>query len=125
MNKKQQYTIIFDPKCTLCLSVKKTLKQIDRGQKLNFISLYDPKLFESYPFLSFDQCFGKIHFVESEDQVWVGGEAVEKIIELLAPHPVVKKIIQLPVTKNFISLSYNLVNAYRLKNAPSCEACRP
>ena len=125
MNKKQQYTIIFDPKCTLCLNVKKTLKHIDRGGKLNFVSLYDPHLFEHFPFLSFDQCFGKIHFVENENQVWVGGEAVEKIIELLAPHPLVKKIIQLPATKNLISLSYNLANAYRLKNAPACEACRP
>lgn len=117
--------IIFDPKCSLCLQVKRLIQTLDKTQTFYLLSLYDPELFQEFDNLSFEECYGKVHIVDEEDQVWVGADAVEYILKRLYPNPLVGKVTQLPPVRLGLGLAYDLLNAYRLKNAPPCEQCRP
>jgi predicted DCC family thiol-disulfide oxidoreductase YuxK len=117
--------ILFDPKCSLCLHVKQLIGRFDRNHHFTMVSIYDAHIFEQFDNLSFDECYGKVHVIDQEENVWVGGDAVEFILKTLAPHPLVVRAMELSAVRSGLHLGYDLLNAYRLKRSPPCEKCRP
>lgn len=117
--------LIFDPKCSLCLRVKRLLALIDRENKVQLVSLYAPELFEAFDNLSFDECYGKVHLIDEDNVVHVGADAVEFLLTNLSPFNKVPFLWQREGVRVAMRLGYELLNTYRLKHAPPCERCRP
>lgn len=122
---KELPTLIFDPKCSLCLRIKALIQTIDLKKRIRLVSLYDPTLFERFNNLSFDECYGKVHYIDEQENVWVGADAVEEILKRLAPHPLTKKLVETKLSRLAFGVAYDFINAYRLKKSPPCDMCRP
>lgn len=125
MNQFQTPVLIFDPKCMLCLRIKRFLSLCDRKKKINMVSLYTPGLFEVFDNLSFDECYGKVHLIDEEDRVHVGAEAVEYLLVNLPPLDKGSFLWQRKAFRLAMHMGYEILNTYRLKHAPPCEFCRP
>lgn len=119
--------IIYDPKCSVCLRVKRLLELVDRDRVLSFISLYDSERLKQFPELDLDDCHGRVHLVSSDRQVFQGALAVEEILRLLSPKkalPWLERVLELAFVKSCIANGYDYLNAYRLKKRGACEVCR-
>lgn len=124
MNNLKPPLLIFDPKCSLCLRIKRLLQVVDRKKKVSLVSLYTPGLFETFDNLSFDECYGKVHLIDESDRVHVGGEAVEYLLNNLAPFDKLSPLWQQKAVRLAVAFLYEILNTYRLKKAPDCESCR-
>lgn len=124
MNKFKQPLLIFDPKCSLCLRIKRLLQLVDRQKKLTLVSLYTPGLFETYDNLSFDECYGKVHLIDENDGVHVGGQAVEYLLNNLSPFDKLAPLWEQKAVRMALAFLYEILNTYRLKKSPDCETCR-
>jgi predicted DCC family thiol-disulfide oxidoreductase YuxK len=113
--------IIYDPKCSICLNVKTLLMRFDRSHRLDFISLYQTDQLNEIPFLKLEECYGKVHLVGVDYQIYQGPKAVEEILRLI--WPLLNPALRLKFVKNSLAISYDLLNAYRLKKRGSCEMC--
>jgi len=123
---KEKPFVIYDPKCTVCLRVKKLLLTLDRSGVLDFVSLYQLDRLEQIPNLDLRECHGKVHFVNANQEIFQGSVAVQEILSLLTPEParpVVDKMLGLSVVQRSLATGYDLINSYRLKKRGSCEVC--
>jgi predicted DCC family thiol-disulfide oxidoreductase YuxK len=122
----QKPFVIYDPKCALCLRVKKILLVLDRSQSLDFVSLYQLERLQQIPNLNLEECHGKVHFVNAKQEIFQGSVAVQEILSLITPEsarPVVDKILAVSLVQRSLATGYDLLNSYRLKKRGSCEVC--
>lgn len=62
--------VIWDGQCNFCRSQVERLRWFDRGERLSYLSLHDPRVAERYPDLSYQQLM---------DQMWVVTPHGEKL----------------------------------------------
>ena len=75
--------VIWDGSCTFCRSQVERLRWFDRGDRLAFISLHDPRVSERYPNLTHQQLMDQMWVVTLDQRAFGGADAVRYLSRLL------------------------------------------
>jgi predicted DCC family thiol-disulfide oxidoreductase YuxK len=114
--------VLYDGHCRFCSSQIATLKRLDLGHCLQFISLHDPIVAKRYPDLSFEQLMDQMWIVTHQGQRYGGAEAVRYLtrrLPMLFPFaPLLHFPFSMPVWRKL----YGIVARYRYRIAgKNCE----
>ncbi len=78
------YTVIYDGRCNLCVSLVKLLEQLDQGQQFCYVPMQDQETLAQWQITPADCEAGMILLQERHPQQrWQGSEAAEEIARLL------------------------------------------
>ena len=72
----ESIVVIFDGECRFCQKQVSHLKRFDKGNRLSFISLHDPRVGERYPNLTHDQLMAQMYVVSSQGAQFGGAAAI-------------------------------------------------
>ena len=67
--------VIWDGQCNFCRSQVERLRFFDRGQRLSYLSLHDPRVAERYPDLSYQQLLDQLWLVTPQGEKFGGADA--------------------------------------------------
>jgi predicted DCC family thiol-disulfide oxidoreductase YuxK len=116
--------LLFDSKCQLCIRFTQALKLVDSTGLINYISIYDDEVYEKFDIINRGSCEEIIHLITEENQVLVGGEVIEFLINEI---PAVKKfawLIEPESSKKVVNAFYKQVNEVRKRVKKSgCTGC--
>ena len=119
---KNNYTIIFDDQCPLCLRFKQGLSHI-LSNEFQFRSILEETNHRDFPQLDIDQLKETVHMISNTGDVFKGVE----LIEVIAKHtPLVSKFAWLLETgggKKASEFFYDKVNQLKEQLKESCPSC--
>lgn len=121
--KSNQYTLLFDPECSLCARFKVSLEHLDTRKQISFRSIFEENLSVEFPFLQEESFQKDVHLIRSDGEVFVGGEV---IAELLKTFPLVSKfawLIDSESSKKALGFFYKSLSRMRgsLVDCPKCQ----
>ena len=123
MNTSNQNILIYDGRCNFCIGQVERLKKIS-GTSFAAESFQDnPKLFERFPKLSYDECMKEIKLVRSNGEILGGAQAIFYTLgfnPLLRP---LRWLYLIPGIQQIMNWGYQTVakNRYKIqgKSCPS------
>ena len=68
--------VIYDGQCKFCQANVAIFARLDRGQRLAFISLHDPEVYERWPDLSHDDLMREMVIVDRQGHKHVGAGSI-------------------------------------------------
>ena len=90
-------TTIYDGKCVICQSTRKTILTFDWLKRIEFLDLHDvDTLMQRYPNLEFDQLFGEIHVIEPQGELYKGFYGTKRMLKELPLGFPLWLLLQLP-----------------------------
>ena len=113
--------VLFDGECNFCRDQVQTLRRMDRGGRLAFLSLHDPRVAERYPNLSHDRLMSEMVVVDREGNDYGGSEAVKYLSRRLPMLWPAMPILHLPGTAGLWRWAYGQIAKRRYKLAGKCE----
>ncbi len=75
--------VIWDGKCNFCRAQVERLRSFDRGNRLTYLSLHDPRVAERYPELTYEQLMDQMWVVTSDHQRFGGADAIRYLSRYL------------------------------------------
>jgi len=115
--------ILFDSECSLCKRFKEALEKIDHTHKLNFISIHEKSIYQSFPQLDIKDCHDSVHLIDENKKIYKGPEVIEYLIHF---YPVVSKfawLVETNIGKKAIDFFYKTVNELRKSELNPCPSC--
>ena len=74
--KPDRDTVIYDGRCRFCQGQIATLRRLDPGGRLTFVSLHDPAVGRDFPELSPDDLLSRMYVVDTRGRAHGGADAV-------------------------------------------------
>lgn len=116
--------LLFDSECSLCVRFTQALKLVDKDEKINFVSVYDEKIYELYPELNKDECEEVVHYLTEDGKIFQGGAVIEHLVKEI---PSVEKfawLLESERSKNAVDAFYKKINEVRkLVKRKGCTGC--
>jgi predicted DCC family thiol-disulfide oxidoreductase YuxK len=120
--------VVYDGQCRFCRRQVGLLNRLDRGQRLAYLSLHDPRVAERYPELSHDQMMREMYVMTPQHRAYGGAVALRYLSRRLPTLWWLAPLLHLPGSLPLWSFLYRQVAGvrYRLMGRPSCDndACR-
>ncbi|MBT3234882.1 MAG: DUF393 domain-containing protein [Bdellovibrionales bacterium] len=118
--------LLFDQKCSLCLRFKQSLETFVDKDQINLISLYHQEIYQSFPFLTLDQCQHELHLLlgPGVNELLTGGDALS---HLIATFPAVAKfswLVESGAGRKAVDFFYKTTNLYRESLLNRCSGCK-
>ncbi|WP_018921801.1 thiol-disulfide oxidoreductase DCC family protein [Salsuginibacillus kocurii] len=120
----QSLLVFYDGKCPLCVETKRRLEQLDWWNRLEWKSIHENGVIESYFFLSEEAVQASMHLLVDDTYVYHGFSAVRRIMLALPLTSALALLSYLPMARPLGERLYAWVayNRYRFKKeAPSCN----
>ena len=114
--------LLYDEKCPLCVRFKQSLRRLEDGDKVNFVSIYNDEIYEHYK-LSKEECFEEIHFIK-EDKTIIRGEAVIK--HIISLYPLASKfswLLESNMGQKAVHYFHSMTNKMRKDLKRKCPSC--
>ncbi len=119
--------VIFDGQCVFCRSQVERLHWLDRGNRLSFLSLHDPRVSDRYPDLHHDDLMAQMYVIDGRGNAKGGSEAVKYLSRRLPILWPALPVLHFPGTATLWRWLYKQVakRRYRLAEKPCDEdQCR-
>lgn len=114
--------VIWDGKCNFCRSQVERIQAFDRGSRLTYISLHDPRVAERYPELSYQQLMDQMWVITPNHQRYGGADAVRFLSRYLPQLWWVAPVMHFPFAMPLWRYMYRVLanRRYRLAGE-NCE----
>ncbi|QDS94973.1 hypothetical protein FF011L_37570 [Roseimaritima multifibrata] len=109
--------VIFDGQCRFCRAQVERLQRFDRGGRLSFISLHDPRVAERYPDLTHERMMEEMVIVDTSGNRHGGSNAVRYLTRRLPLLWWAAPILHMPGTARLWRWAYQQVAKRRYKLA--------
>ena len=118
----QKNILIFDDNCPLCVRFKQSFERVYQDE-IHFRPLSDQSIFEDYPQLNKEECSKDLHLIDHEGKVWVGADALSKVIERFPYADKFKWLYQSDNGKKAVDYFYSKTHELREKLRANCPGC--
>jgi predicted DCC family thiol-disulfide oxidoreductase YuxK len=122
-----QAVVIYDGHCGFCQAQMARLQRLDRGRRLAYLSLHDPRVAARYPQLSVDDLMRQMYVIDAAGQAHGGADALRYLSRLLPSLWWAMPLFHVPGTRRLQQWCYQQVanRRYQLSGA-QCESgtCR-
>jgi predicted DCC family thiol-disulfide oxidoreductase YuxK len=120
--------VIFDGQCRFCRAQVERLARWDRGQKLAFISLHDPRVPERFPDLTHEQLMQDMYLIDRRGHRHRGAAALKYLSRQLRPLWPLAPILHLPFVLPVAQAVYRQIakRRYLMGKIDDCDdgSCR-
>lgn len=115
--------VIFDGHCRMCTAQIKQLRRLDRGGRLAYLSLHDPRVAERYPDLTHDALMEQMVVVDRQGMRHAGAAAVRHLSRRLPLLWWLAPALHLPSSLPVWQRLYRFVarNRYRFGRMDACD----
>jgi predicted DCC family thiol-disulfide oxidoreductase YuxK len=72
-------TVVFDRECDLCRWSQEIVSRWDRPGRIQFLAYQDPRFIQVFPEFDLEQSSPSVYFVDEENKIWEGFEAVRQV----------------------------------------------
>ncbi len=119
--------VIYDGECNFCVSQIQLLRRLDGKNRLDYVSLHDPTVYQLCPDLSFDELMSQMWLVTPTGERFAGADAVRYLtrrLPLLCP---LAPLMNLPGTMPLWRWIYRFIAKHRYRlagrncNSGSCS----
>ncbi len=118
MNEQHQKDVVlYDGQCNFCRSQINILRRLDYRDRLEFVSLHDPRVAADYPNLTFDQLMEQIWIVPPTGETYGGAYALRYLSRRLPILWPLAPLFHFPFTMPLWSFLYRQVAKRRYKLA--------
>ncbi len=118
----QKDVVLFDGKCNFCRSQINILRRLDSRKRLEFVSLHDPHVADSYPNLTFDQLMEQMWIVTPTGDTLGGAYALRYLSRRLPILWPIAPLLHFPFSMPLWCFLYRQVAKRRYKIAGrDCE----
>jgi predicted DCC family thiol-disulfide oxidoreductase YuxK len=110
MNKMGMATLIYDAKCSLCRGCMKWIElHAIRGDAFEFIPCQSDERRSRFPNMTDETCLQSLHLVLSDNQIFIGDEALPEIINRLRGFRWLHVLFKLPTIRVFLYAIYRWI----------------
>jgi predicted DCC family thiol-disulfide oxidoreductase YuxK len=115
--------VIFDGQCRICTGQIERLARWDRGGRLSYLSLHDPRVAARYPDLSHDALMKELYVVDRQGMRHAGAAAIRYLSRRLPALWWLAPLLHLPGTLPVWNWLYQQVakRRYRFGRVETCE----
>lgn len=115
--------VIFDAHCRICTAQIRRLAWWDRGGRLAYLSLHDPRVAELYPDLSHEDLMRQMYIVDQQGRRHGGAAAIRYVSRRLPNLWWLAPVLHLPGTSPLWQWLYRQVaeRRYRFGRVDSCD----
>lgn len=122
-DRPERDVVIYDGNCRICCRQIERLAWWDRGGRLAYISLHDPRVARRYPDLSHDRLMEEMFVVTRDDRRYGGAEAIRYLSRRLPGLWWLMPLMHLPGTRSLWRRLYRQVAASRYRFGQVDPAC--
>lgn len=119
-------TVLYDGQCRFCVGQIATLRRLDRGGRLEVVSLHDDRVPREFPELSRDMLMEQMFVVAPSGAAYGGAEAVRYLSRRLPLLWPLAPLLHLPGSLPLWQAGYRFVarNRYRIAGRCTDGTCR-
>lgn len=109
-------TVLYDGQCRFCVGQIGTLRRLNRGGRLEFVSLHDDRVPREFPELSRDMLMEQMYVVAPSGTAYGGAEAIRYLSRRLPLLWPLAPLLHLPGSLPLWQAGYRFVarNRYRI-----------
>lgn len=107
----------------MCTRFKQALEKLDIHKKIEYVSLHEDALYETFSTLSKEECNETIHLITEQDEILIGARAIEHLATLFPGVNKLSWLLEKESSKKAMDFFYSKLQELR-KNSKNCKSCQ-
>ncbi len=114
--------VLYDGRCRLCTAGAERIRYLDKGARLEVVSLHEPQVHARFPEIRLEDVLAEMHFVRPDGSMAKGHAAVREILRALPRWHALAVFWDLPGFSFLADRVYKWVaaNRYRFNREVAC-----
>lgn len=117
----QNWTLPYDSECDLCVRFS---QQVQRFDKDNLIRVIPLEIYCQDSEIPCSDLFNELHFISDDGQILRGGEAIQKVIELIPAMAPLQHLVESKLGQVSSRGIYKVLDRLRWFRKRKCKKCR-
>ena len=125
MDKVKTPFLLYDSDCTLCTRFKQALERMDFENRVNYIPVGTPEVYEKFPDIDLEESTKILHFVDEKGVTHRGGEIAAALADQFPGINKIAWLLETEVGRKVSNYFYDKVNELRKSSLINrhCGSC--